>query len=394
MRITHVIPYMHPHAGGPPVVVDRMCQGLATRGWDVRVITTDSMATGGDPGWQARYAEHYSIDVHETNRLRGYAYSSTLPPALQVAARDSDLFHLHTLWTFPTYVAAKICRQLGTPFVVMPHGMADPNSLSRNWLRKKIYGYLWEWRNLRSARGMIYTHAEERRLAEKSVSGLPEGHIVPLGADEPPDLGRAELAERFLRARPELRGKQLVIFLGRLHPKKGLDLLIPAFAQVVQAEPNAHLLLVGPGDEPYVQSLQVMAQSSRVAPHVTFVGPLASEAKWGALAASSVFALSSYQENFALTVVEALRSGVPVVLSQRVNIWEDVTQCGAGIACDLTVASVANAIITYLRDPNKRAASAESGRQLVAERFNWNRSVDAIENVYRQILSAKSAITA
>jgi glycosyltransferase involved in cell wall biosynthesis len=392
MIITNVIPYMHPHAGGPPVVVDRLCQKLAQRGWDVRVITTDSMADGQDNDWPDRYRDHYPVDVHKTGLLRRHAYSSSLAAALKTAAQQSDLVHLHTLWTYPTIAAARICAKLRVPFVVMPHGMADPHSLQRNWLRKKVYGYLFEWPNVRAAQAMIYTHVEEKRLAEQAVGGLPMGHIVPLGADEPPPRARESLAEQFLQKHPDLRGRRLVIFLGRLHPKKGLDLLIPGFAEVLRSEPNARLLLVGPGEESYLRSLRALIGRHGMMEKVLCTGPLAGEAKWQALAASDVFVLPSYQENFALTVVESLRSGVPVVLSRRVNIWEDVTRAGAGVACDLSAPGVASGILHYLTSEAQRTASARRGQELVSDRFNWERSADAIESVYRHLLTAKMAV--
>ncbi len=160
---------------------------------------------------------------------------------------------------------------------------------------------------MRAAQAMVYTHAEERRLAEEAVAGLPAGRIVPFGADEPPALERSVLAEGFLQAHAELRGRKLVIFLGRLHPKKGLDLLIPAFAEVLRAEPESRLVLAGPGDAAYVQFLRQMISQHDIIDKVTFTGPLAHDNKWQALAAGTVFVLPSYQENFALTVVEALR---------------------------------------------------------------------------------------
>ena len=239
---------------------------------------------------------------------------------------------------------------------------------------------------------MIYTHAEEMRLAEQAVGGLPTGHVVPLGADDPPLLAREALAEKFLDRYPELRGRQVVIFLGRLHSKKGLDLLIPGFAEVVRSEPNARLLLVGPGEEAYLRSLRDLITLHGLSEKVLCTGPLAAEAKWQALAASAVFVLPSYQENFALTVVEALRCGVPVVLSRRVNIWEDVTKAGAGLACDLSVSSVANTILQYVKDPALRTASATRGQELTAEHFNWERSADAMEKVYTQVLADKLAV--
>jgi glycosyltransferase involved in cell wall biosynthesis len=394
MRITHVIPYMHANAGGPPVVVDRVCRKLAERGWDAHVITTDSMADARDDGWAQRYADHYVLEVHKTGKLKGYAYSASLAAALGSALRRTDLVHLHTLWTYPTLAAARLCRKLGVPYVVMPHGMLDPHSLTRKRVRKWFYGRVLEWPNVRAARALIYTHAEEQRLAEQAVAGLPAGFVVPLGADEPPPVTHEVLAERFLEKYPELRGRSLVTFLGRLHSKKGLDLLVPAFAAVARSEPNTRLVLVGPGDENYARSLRARTVESGLQDKVTFTGPLADEEKWRALAASTVFVLPSYQENFALTVVEAMRCGVPVVLSRRVNIWEDVVRAGAGLACDLSVADVAGAILRYLKEPALRDAAARGGQALIAERYNWDRSALALESVYIRLLKDKTAVHA
>lgn len=386
LTITHVIPYMHPNAGGPPVVVDRLCRRLSERGWTIRVVTTDSMADASDTRWQDPYRDRYHLDVHTTERLRGFAYSPSLRNALTIAARQSDLVHLHTLWTYPTFVAAQVCRKQEAPFVVMPHGMLDPNSLGRKRFRKWLYGRLFEWPNIRAARAMIYTHPEEQRLAEEAVNGLPMGSIVPLGADEPPSQARDLQAEHFYEKYPQLKGRDIVLFFGRLHPKKGLDLLIPGFAEIVRAKPNARLLLVGPGDEAYLRSVHHLIARLGLQDSVTCTGSLSGDDKWNALAASTVFALPSYQENFALTVVEAMRIGLPVVLSRRVNIWEDVTRAGAGLDCELSPSSVASQILRYLNDRSLREASGFQGQQLVACTFNWERCTDAMEAAYRRIL--------
>jgi glycosyltransferase involved in cell wall biosynthesis len=125
-----------------------------------------------------------------------------------------------------------------------------------------LYGHFIEWPNISAARSVIYTHSEEQQLAEKVVDRLPIGSIVPLGADESPTASRESQATRFLEKYPQLEGKAVVLFLGRLHPKKGLDLLIPGFAAVVRAEPSARLLLVGPGDATYLQSLRRLRAGS------------------------------------------------------------------------------------------------------------------------------------
>src|SRR5262249_22116478 len=154
----------------------------------------------------------------------------------------------------------RACRNAQVPYIVMPHGMLDPHSLKRKWLKKQLYGRFVEWPNLRRARAVVYTTLEERRLAESSVAGLPPAYMVPLGADDPPAAPNAELAEEFLQAHPQLRGKVLVTFLSRLHPKKGLDLLIPGFALLATQHPDAQLVLVGPGEADYVLQLRQIAQ--------------------------------------------------------------------------------------------------------------------------------------
>ena len=340
--VLHVVPYMHPRAGGPPVVVDRLCRRLTDRGWTSRVISTDTFSDPGDRSWLEAYEGHYPLEVYPSRGPGSYSYSRSLAAQLDRLVPQCRLVHLHTVWTYPTWAAMKACRRHGVPYVVMPHGMLDPYSLERKWLKKQLYGRLIEWPNLRRAKAMIYTHDAERQLAESSIAGLPSGYIVPLGSDEPPQAGRNVLAEEFLCEHPHLRGRAVVTFLSRLHPKKGLDLLIPAFADLVTRRPSAHLVLVGPGEESYVQRLRQMVEQFSIAESVTFIGPLEGRAKWAALAASNVFVLPSFQENFAIVVVEAQRMGVPVVLSRRVNIWEDIVSGGGGVACDLNLQSISD----------------------------------------------------
>ncbi len=230
---------------------------------------------------------------------------------------------------------------------------------------------------------MIYTHEAERQLAESSIEGLPPGYIVPLGCDEPPQSGRGALTEEFLSAHPHLRGRLLVTFLSRLHPKKGLDLLIPAFTLLSIERPSAHLVLVGPGDPQYIQHIRQLVEKYSLADRVTFTGPLEGRAKWAALAASNLFVLPSYQENFAIVVVEALRMGVPVVISRRINIWEDIVNAGGGVACDLDPTNIAGAIDSLLADPFRAGRIGAKGQQFVGLHFNWDRGADALAQVYQ-----------
>jgi glycosyltransferase involved in cell wall biosynthesis len=268
--------------------------------------------------------------------------------------------------------------------------MFDRNSLRRKWLKKQLYGRLVEWPQVRAAAAMVYTHEEERRLAEESVRGLPKGFIVPLGADAPPDAPLEHLRLDFLRRFPHLQRKRIVLFLSRVHPKKGLDLLIPAFRNVAARCKDAHLVIVGSGDPEYLSTLHRTVDRLRISDCVTFTGSLNGRSKWEAMAAATMLVLPSYQENFGLVVAEAMQLGVPVVLSRHVNTWTDVVQGGAGLVCELSCESVATAIFWLLEDASRPEAIGRRGKALAVERFNWNGTAVSMASVYTAVLQNDS----
>jgi glycosyltransferase involved in cell wall biosynthesis len=381
VNIVQVIPYMHTRAGGPPVVVDRLSRELVKRGHGVTVVTTDLYANG-ETDW-ASTPRPYQLQVHSRWAGNGYGISGRLMKGLQAAAEQADILHLHTLWSFMTVATAKAGFSTGRPSLVMPHGMLDPHSLERRRWKKQLFGKLIEFPLLRRMNGICFTHLEEERLARESCRGLPPGSIIELGADDAPsDL--AGLREQFLSGHPDLRGRFVILFLGRLHSKKGLDLLIPAFVELSRVRPNARLLLVGPGDSGYVDSLKAAIGAAGIKDKVTFTGALNGEAKWGAMAASDLFVLPSYQENFALTVVDAIRAGLPVVLSHRVNLWSDVVEAGAARVCELDAGSLCETLRDSLDDAAWRASAKLQGVEMLKTRFDWGRSAQVLEGVYER----------
>jgi glycosyltransferase involved in cell wall biosynthesis len=387
MRIVHITPYMHPAAGGPPVVVDHLSRELAARGHDLQVLTTDLFA-GGDPTWTNGSDRPYDLRVYPSVAGNGYGFSTRLWRAIQSEVQNCDIVHIHTLWTFASLAAERACIRAKAPFLVMPHGMLDPYSLRRGWLKKQGYGRFLEWPLLRKARGICYTHPEEQRLASLTCRQLPLGHIVELGAEPAPASPREELRTEFFARYPALVGKTVLLFLGRLHAKKGLDLLIPAFEIVHREHPEAHLLLVGPGEPVYVESIRAEIAKRNLEPHITLTGPLYDRDKWTAQAASDLFVLPSYQENFAISVVEALRSGLPVVLSRRVNLWNDIVEAGAGRDCELNVQALAALLAPCLSDVEWRRHASEAGQALLTRRFNWKTTAERLESIYEQSRSS------
>ena len=366
MRIVHVTPYMHPAAGGPPVVVDRLSRELASRGHELRVLTTDLFGDARETD-QDGAPRPYSLEVFSCLGGNRYGFSTRFWRGIRSFVRDCDVVHIHTLWTFASLAAARASLDAGVPFLVMPHGMLDPHSVRRGWFKKQFYGRMLEWPLLRRAQGFCYTHVEEERLAAITCGRLPRGHIVELGAEIPPECPKEDLRAEFLARHPELDGKSIVLFLGRIHAKKGFDLLIPAFESLCRQRQDAHLLIVGTGETNYVESIREDVGRRGLAARVTFTGLLQGREKWGALAASDLFVLPSYQENFGLAVVEAIRSGVPVILSRYVNLWKDVVDAGAGRACEINVESVAATLRESLDDFELAAVGRSSWRRLAID---------------------------
>jgi glycosyltransferase involved in cell wall biosynthesis len=190
---------------------------------------------------------------------------------------------------------------------------------------------------LRGARAVLFTCEEERRLARHSfwLYSVRE-RVVKYGAAAPPDE-RDFLRDQFFSRHSELRGRRLILFLGRLHEKKGCDLLIEAFARVHYLDPDLHLIMAGPGDEKVIEELKTRAAQCGLTERITWPGMLTGPAKWAALYSCEVFALPSHQENFGIAVAEALACGLPVLISDKVNIWREIQSEGAGFVAPDTV---------------------------------------------------------
>ena len=385
MRVLHLIPYMHPSAGGPPVVVQQWCAELQRRGVDASVLSTDAYASPDDSSWLQQYRSDFPIDVVPYMGTRGFGYSPQMAEQFRRRLQDCSLVHVHNVWGYTNRLAARLCPAAGVPFVVSTHGMLDPHSMGRKAWKKKLYGRLVEFPALRKASGLVFTHAEEERLARQTCGRLPQGHVVPLGTEDPPELSRQHLQQQFLDDYPELQNTERIVFLSRLHEKKGLDLLLPAFAQIAAFRPACRLVLVGPGESDYVQSLKDRAQALGITDRVLFTGSLQGPHKWAALAAADVYVLPSYQENFAIALVEALRVGTPVVCSQRVNIWSDLAGARAATVCELTVESVAESILRLLDDRREAEQQGSRGASFATDNYTWPKSVDRLMEVYESL---------
>lgn len=324
MKVLHTIRSVNPAGGGVIEAVNQFSRVLGERGHDVTIVSLDSPE---DP-WVT--GSPHRVEALGPAR-GGYGMSPRLVPWLRGKAGEFDAVVVNGLWQFNSYGVWRALRGTGQRYFVFPHGMLDPwfkRTYPLKHAKKWLYWPWAEYRVLRDARAVLFTCERERDLARESFwLYRANERIVTLGLADPagnPDAQR----QPFLKQFPECQGKRLVLFLGRIHEKKGCDLLLRAFADAA-AEPALHLVMAGP-EQQDATPMRTLASKLGIAGRITWTGMLSGDLKWGALRASEVFVLPSHQENFGLAVVEALACGVPVLISREVNIWPEIVGAGAG----------------------------------------------------------------
>jgi len=391
LRILHVIASLAPRYGGPSQVCVELCQELARAGEHVSIYTTnlDGPGTLDVPCQVPVWVNGVEVRYFPVQSPRRYALSLPMARALRWTIPEQDLVHNHSLYFFPTTVSAHLCRRAGVPYVVRPHGTLDPYHFRHHRGRKWVYERLFEWRNLNRAAAIHFTTREEQELTRPLGLTAP-GVVVSPGvhAERYQDGDRTGAA--FRDEWPKTRGRRIVLFLGRLTEKKGLDLLVAAFGQLARQREDVHLVLAGPDNDGYGRTVRRWLEAERILDRSTFTGMLLGSRKHAALRAADLFALPSYTENFGVAVVEAMASGLPIVISNRVNIWREVADAGAGLVVNCDVGEVARAMASVLSDPAARTTMGERARRLVAERFTWPAAGKRMVEVYREIVEARN----
>lgn len=390
MKTLHVISTLTPRFGGTTTVVRTLSAYQARARLNVTVCTTngDSSTSGKMP---------VAIGLLEDGVTCRYfpAWSPLLiAPAMgrwfKNHLRQFDIVHIHGLYRFPVSSAAWWARKTGVPYMIMPHGSLDPflyNQSQYNLPLKKIYERLFDIPNLNHATAIHYTTEEEAkraaflRLRSRAV-------VLPNGIDwenyrRLPPRGNFRRYIRFDDQTP------LVLFLGRINFKKGLDLLVPAFGRVTKKRADARLAIVGPDNEGYCSKVRRWCKEYGIQDRVFFVDHLGFEKVKEAYVDADCFVLPSYTENFGLTVVEAMACGTPVIISDQVNIWREVQEARAGIVVRLDSRDVADAICRILADKIEAKAMGTRGRVAAEKCYAWPHIVEQLTQVYRELIEEK-----
>ena len=364
MRLLHVVPTYLParRYGGPIVAVHGLCRALAARGHQVDVFTTN---VDGDGVLDVPLGEPVDLDgvrVHYfASPMPRLYWSPQMRKALAAKIGEYDLVHIHAIYLWPGYAAARSAHRAGVPYAISPRGMLVPELIRRkSRFVKKAWLATIERANFARASAIHFTTDLEREDAGRTGVPLPSPFVVPNGID--------------LEPRPDVpHDERTLLFLGRINWKKGLDRAIELLRDV-----DARLIIAGNDEENLTPRLREIAQQMGVTDRVEFTGPVYGDEKWKLLARATLFVLLSTSENFGNAVLEALMMETPAVLSPMVGLADDVVAAGAGIT-DLAQ------LPALLNDAERRAQMGRNGRALVAGRFTWTRVAEEMESAYDRL---------
>lgn len=387
VKVLHVIPSLAPRYGGPSRAVVEMCRALRGGGVETLIATTDADGDGRLAVELERPVLYEGVPAIFFPRQwsEAYKYSPPLGRWLDRHVADFDAVHIHAVFSHACLAGAKACRRHKVPYVVRPLGTLDPWSMRQKRFRKMLFWRFGVRRMLDGAAAIHYTARPEQKLAEESL-GLKHGIVIPLGV-EMDSLDKAEHADCLSAGKMSLCRNPYVIVLSRLHKKKGLELLLPAFLALVRRREFASwkLVLAGDGEPGYVNSLRRLVQAHEGDDSVVFAGWVEGPRKNGMLQRASLLALPSYQENFGLCVVEAMACGVPVLISPHVNLAPEIEAAGAGWVTPSESDALEHALAEALGDPQARARRGAIGRELVARRFTWAAVSQQLSALYNSI---------
>ncbi|OLP19608.1 glycosyl transferase group 1 [Leptolyngbya sp. 'hensonii'] len=390
MRILQIVPSISLVYGGPSQMIRGLAAALAAAGAEVTVLTTDSNGDTGQPPLEVPLdrpvaQDGYQIRYFRCSPFRRYKFSLELLRWLATHAAEFDLAHIHALFSPVSTIAARVCRHQGLPYILRPLGTLDPADLRKKRRLKQVYAALLERPNLAGAAAVHFTSAQECRISER-FGVQTHDRIIPLGVSLPPTTLESAAVKAKLGI-PE--GVPLVLFMSRLDPKKGFDLLQPALLQLLDQAVPFHFVLAGsnPQDPTYEAQVEAMFTTSPLAPHTTIAGFVSGELKTGLLQAADLFVLPSYYENFGIAVAEAMAAGVPVVISDQVHIWEEVQQAEAGWVCPCAVDPLVEQLRAALQDLPECRRRGQQARTYALEHYSWPAIARKMLQTYQEILN-------
>ncbi len=387
MRILFVVPYLGAKYGGIAKVVRELSQAVRRAGATADIITTDADGDRRRAVPRRAWLEEDGCRVmyFPCWHRRDFILSPALAQWFWRHGRDYDLVHTHSIFA-PLIAAVQLgCRRLGLPYVTTPHGMLEPWALAYKAWKKRVY---YEWIERPGLRGARLIQATASREAEH-ISALDLGAPVEL---IPNGLRREEFEalpdrEAFYAVHPTLRGKRLILFFGRIDPKKGLDLLAPAFARVHAKHPETHLLVVGQDNVGFLPRARQFFIDAGCLEAVTFAGWMSGPPLYAMLRSVELHVAPSYSEGFSMGILMCLAAGAPTIMTAGCNFPEAGVADAARIV-DASTKALAEALDALLSDPAAARAMGARARAFILDHYTWDRVAQKLLTAYERILAA------
>jgi glycosyltransferase involved in cell wall biosynthesis len=379
MRILHFIASIDSATGGPVEGLRQRCNIYRAGGHEVEVASLDSP--------EFVQTCDFPAPLVGLGPGRGtYGYTPRAVPWLKANVSRFDVVFVNGVWNYNTLAAHRALAGTDIPWAIFAHGMLDPYFKKRfplKHLKKALYWHTLLTKVFRDAYEVLFTCEEEKILARQSFTRYKVREVVVPYGTFGPNCDIAVAREEFLARWPELRNKRLAISLGRIHPKKGTDILIEAFAGTLAADPAWQLVIAGPDKVGWQKELEALAARLGIANRITWTGSLEGAPKWGAFSASEVFVLPSHQENFGIVVAEAMACSLPVIVSDKVNIWREVVSYEAGfVGEDTTEGTKASLRRWSTLTADEIAALRIRSKKCFQDEFDFNQtSRKVLENV-------------
>jgi glycosyltransferase involved in cell wall biosynthesis len=382
VRVLHVVPSYIPawRYGGTIHAVHGQCKGLVRSGLDVHVYTTNVDGAGDSDVPLERPVDLDGVKVtyFPSTRMRRLYYSPRMAAALRGRVGEFDLLHLHSVFLWPTWAAARRARTAGVPYIVAPEGMLVRELIRRkSRLVKTLWINLIERRSLREAAGIHTTSPRELEEFQGFGFDAVKPFLIPHGidlSDLAPPSSKPPAPSEGMRAR--------ILFLGRISWEKGLDRLIPAMAHLNEVE----LVIAGNDESGQTESLKELARQAGLLDRVSFIGPVHGEEKWKLLRGASLTVLPSYSENFGMAALEAMAVGRPVVVTPEVGLATMVAEADSGIVVPGEPESLGPAIDRLLRDQELLSRMGANARRAIEEKFTWESIAAQLRRRYEEIV--------
>lgn len=387
MKVLYIAASLSHEWGGPVPVIKALSECLLRKGVEVDVFAPAKRRTAN----QIAQLDGVSTTLFKLGFFSRIwtAHSPALAQALRREISEIDLVHIHEIWHHPHFAAYRAAKKARKPYIVSIQGALEPWCLSYKALKKKVYAALIQKRILNEAATIHAVNQEE--VKHIRAFGVKTPVTVISNGIDPEEFQNLPPREEMERLYPELKGRKVLLFVGRIHPIKGLDILARAFGQIATCRDDVRLVIVGPDSEGYQNQVERLLKSESVLDKTIFTGMLAQKKKLAALSRADIFVLSSYSEGFSIAVLEALACGLPMIITSKCH-FPEVAEARAGIVINPDSDQLAEALAKLLGNPELSKGMSANGRRLVMEKFSWDRIADQMIQVYQDVLGGKMNI--